>query len=134
MACPWLQLLCERPTVLRCTYLYSLVYTCSRKRHLLHLADLGVSKYIYVRTVRRRLSGVHVNNSVVNGCKSSSSDVQPWVCLGLKRQMSSATSILGIRPPRPSLPASSAPSIHFHFGRPRTRWPPGFVHSIFLGN
>jgi hypothetical protein len=32
-------------------------------------------------------------------------------------------------------PASfSTPSVYLHLGRPRSRWPPGFVHNVFLGN
>jgi len=29
---------------------------------------------------------------------------------------------------------SSTPSIHLDFSQPCRHWPPGFVHSIFLGN
>ena len=32
------------------------------------------------------------------------------------------------------LVSSSTLSVHLNFGRPHPHWPPGFVHSIFLGN
>ena len=68
---------------------------------------------------------------------SSSSVLQPWVDLGLLKQMLPTTSILGIClpiPPPSFLASSSTPSINLDFGQPHPRWPPGFVPNVFLGN
>jgi len=118
------------------------------RSHIIKIDNISfemVEEYLYLGTtltnhisiqeeIKSRLkSGNACNHSVQNHLSSSlssknlkiktssSSASQPWVGLGLLKQMSPATSILGNRPPifaTSFLESSSTQSIHLDFGRP----------------
>ena len=89
------------------------------------------SNFVYVAQFRC------LSSSSSSSSLTTTSALQPRVGLDLLKLMSPATSILGIRPPISTTQYPCAfryPVNPSWFRSASPRWPPGFVHNIFLSN